>query len=91
MPMRWLIRTLGGAVIGGLGWKLGADAYDYVKRRLNGDDKDKDKAAKKGEEAQAGAEQNDADADAPPIAPLPPVGTPKAQPVDAPPTKGEPR
>ena len=32
--MSWLIRTLGRAVVAGIGWKLGADAYEAVKKRL---------------------------------------------------------
>ncbi|MCC6746363.1 MAG: hypothetical protein IT371_01810 [Deltaproteobacteria bacterium] len=47
--MNWLIRTLGGAVIAGLGWKLGADAYEAIKKRISereGEEGD----ARKGEE-----------------------------------------
>ena len=32
--MNWIIRKLGAAVISGVGWKLGADAYEFVKQRL---------------------------------------------------------
>jgi hypothetical protein len=32
--MKWLLKTLGGAVIAGLGWKLGADAYEALKKEL---------------------------------------------------------
>ncbi len=32
--MKWLLRTLGGAVVAGLGWKLGADAYEALKKEL---------------------------------------------------------
>jgi hypothetical protein len=50
--MKWLLKTLGGAVIAGLGWKLGADAYEALKKELKkrtekeakakADDRDKD-------------------------------------------------
>jgi len=33
-PMKWLLKTLGGAVVAGLGWKLGADAYEALKKEL---------------------------------------------------------
>ncbi|MCB9556862.1 MAG: hypothetical protein H6707_12215 [Deltaproteobacteria bacterium] len=33
--MNWLMRKLGAAVITGVGLKLGSDAYDAIKRRLN--------------------------------------------------------
>lgn len=33
--MNWLLRKLGSAIVAGVGWKLGSDAYEYVKRRLN--------------------------------------------------------
>jgi hypothetical protein len=33
--MNWLLRKLGAAVVAGVGWKLGSDAYEYVKRRIN--------------------------------------------------------
>ncbi len=32
--MKWLLKTLGGAVIAGLGWKLGADAYEALKKEF---------------------------------------------------------
>lgn len=33
--MNWLLRKLGSAMVAGVGWKLGSDAYEYVKRRIN--------------------------------------------------------
>ena len=33
--MGWMIRKLSAAVIAGVGWKLGADAYDAFKRRFH--------------------------------------------------------
>ena len=35
--MGWLVRTLGAAVVGGLGWKLGNDLYDSLKKRMGAD------------------------------------------------------
>jgi hypothetical protein len=32
--LKWLLRGFAGAVVGGLGWKLGADAYEEIKKRL---------------------------------------------------------
>lgn len=32
--MNWLVKKLGGAVVAGLGWKLGSDAYDAIKERI---------------------------------------------------------
>jgi|GEM_PF-3612827 len=32
--MIWLVRTLGTAVIGGVGWKLGNDLYESAKKRF---------------------------------------------------------
>jgi hypothetical protein len=32
--LRWLLRGFAGAVVAGLGWKLGADAYEELKKRL---------------------------------------------------------
>jgi hypothetical protein len=32
--MKWLLKTLGGAVVAGLGWKLGSDAYEALKKEF---------------------------------------------------------
>lgn len=32
--MVWLVRALGTAVVGGMGWKLGNDIYDALKKRM---------------------------------------------------------
>lgn len=32
--MSWVIRKLGGALVAGVGWKLGNDLYDYCKERF---------------------------------------------------------
>ena len=32
--MNWIIKTLVGAVVAGVGWKMGADAYEAVKNKL---------------------------------------------------------
>ena len=32
--MNWLIKTLAGAVVAGVGWKFGADAYEALKKQL---------------------------------------------------------
>jgi hypothetical protein len=32
--MNWLLRSLVGAVVAGLGWKLGSDAYEEIKKRV---------------------------------------------------------
>ena len=49
--MNWFLRTLGGAVIAGLGWKLGADAYEYVKKRLTSEQSSEEQSE---DEEQAG-------------------------------------
>ncbi len=36
------IRGIGGAALAGIGWRLGADAYDAAKRRFRRDDLDDD-------------------------------------------------
>lgn len=33
--MNWIIKTLVGAVVAGVGWKMGADAYEAVKSKIN--------------------------------------------------------
>ncbi len=51
--MKWLLKTLGGAVVAGLGWKLGADAYEALKKEVK---KRTDKQdTKKAEETENGA------------------------------------
>ena len=52
--LKWLLRGFAGAVVAGLGWKLGADAYEEVKKRLG---KKKEEEAKPAEENGAGAAQ----------------------------------
>jgi hypothetical protein len=50
--MNWLLKTLVGAVVAGLGWRLGADAYEAVKKqvqRMQDEKKKKEDAAKEGE------------------------------------------
>jgi len=32
--MRWILQKLVGAMVAGVGWKLGADAYDAVKKHI---------------------------------------------------------
>lgn len=32
--MGWLLKRLGGAIVAGIGWKLGTDAYEAIKERL---------------------------------------------------------
>jgi hypothetical protein len=32
--MKWLVRTFLGAVIAGAGWKVGAEAYEQIKKQL---------------------------------------------------------
>jgi hypothetical protein len=32
--MRWILQKLVGAVVAGVGWKLGADAYDAIKKHI---------------------------------------------------------
>lgn len=33
--MNWIVKTLVGAVVAGVGWKMGTDVYDSVKKKLN--------------------------------------------------------
>ena len=33
--MNWIVKTLVGAVVAGVGWKIGADVYESVKTKLN--------------------------------------------------------
>lgn len=56
--MNWIIKTLAGAVVAGVGWKMGVDAYEAIKKKVNEQaDKlvDEDKAAENG----AGATQTE--------------------------------
>lgn len=46
--MRWIFGKLIGAVVAGVGWKLGADAYDAVKKHL------KERNGKDGDDAEEG-------------------------------------
>ena len=49
--MNWIIKTLVGAVVAGVGWKMGVDAYEAVKQKVNEQaDKlvDEDKTAENG-------------------------------------------
>lgn len=48
--MNWVIQKLAGAMIAGIGWKLGADAYDAIKAKL----KEKKEAAEEEKEADEG-------------------------------------
>ena len=48
--MKWLLKKLGGAVVAGVGWKLGTDAYEFVKKQILGGGDDK---ASEAEEAAA--------------------------------------
>ncbi len=52
--LKWLLRGFVGAVVAGLGWKLGADAYEGLKKRMQ---KKEDKENKPAEENGAGAAQ----------------------------------
>lgn len=47
--MRWILEKLVGAMVAGVGWKLGADAYEAVKKHLE------ERAEKKGTEEDNGA------------------------------------
>ena len=33
--MNWIIKTLVGAVVAGVGWKMGSDAYEAIKKKVN--------------------------------------------------------
>ncbi|MCA9672871.1 MAG: hypothetical protein KC503_45070 [Myxococcales bacterium] len=66
--MNWFIRTLAGAVISGVGWKLGSDAYEVIKKRMqqkkNGSDADSEDADKAGASITGAAEgEGDNDGD----------------------------
>ena len=66
--MNWFIRTLAGAVISGVGWKLGSDAYEVIKKRMqqkkNGSDADSEDADKAGASIPGAAEgEGDNDGD----------------------------
>jgi hypothetical protein len=52
--MNWLLKTLVGAMVAGLGWRLGADAYESLKKRLTPEAKKKEEE-KKDEKAENGA------------------------------------
>jgi hypothetical protein len=54
--MNWLVRSLVGAVVAGLGWKLGSDAYEAIKKRV----KKHVESDKKPEENGAGVTQTGA-------------------------------
>lgn len=32
--MNWIVKTLAGAIVAGVGWKLGSDAYETIKKRV---------------------------------------------------------
>ncbi len=53
--MNWLIRTLAGAMIAGVGWKFGADAYEILKKQLRNQSQDPDQSEDNG----AGATQTE--------------------------------
>ncbi len=53
--MKWLLKTLGGAVVAGLGWKLGADAYEALKKEFKKRTEKQSKADEKDAENGAGA------------------------------------
>ena len=57
--MKWLLKTLGGAVVAGLGWKLGADAYEALKKELKKRTEKEAKVAEKDSENGAGATQTE--------------------------------
>jgi len=66
--MGWFLRKLGGAMIVGIGWKLGADAYETIKDRLK-KHADKMKEEEEAEIDSAGAEvTGEADAEGEPQA-----------------------
>ncbi len=56
--MNWIIKTLAGAVVAGVGWKMGVDAYETIKKKVNEQAEkigDEEKAAESG----AGATQTE--------------------------------
>ncbi len=63
--MNWLIKTLAGAFVAGVGLKLGGEVYDTVKKQLQGLARTEGAAA--GEPAKAQKEPAAADAEAPPL------------------------
>jgi hypothetical protein len=55
--MGWLLKRLGGAIVAGVGWKLGADTYEAVKKRvkeLRGDAPD-ESSSEEGDADEGGA------------------------------------
>lgn len=69
--MNWLLKTLVGAVVAGLGWRLGADAYESIKKRISSEkEKKAEEEKKKDEKAEngAGAQQTGAAPSTPPQA-----------------------
>ena len=52
--MNWLLKTLAGAVVAGMGWKFGSDAYEAIKKKVKEHTEKKDE---EGEENGAGATQ----------------------------------
>lgn len=52
--MTWLFRTLVGAVVAGLGWKLGVDTYETIKEHVK---KHSEKVDENGMDNGAGAAQ----------------------------------
>lgn len=53
--MNWLIKTLASAMVAGIGWKIGVDAYETVKERLKEHAAKSDGAEEEGEAAENGA------------------------------------
>ena len=54
--MNWLLKTLAGAVVAGMGWKLGSDAYEAIKKKVK-EHTDKKEEEEEGDENGAGATQ----------------------------------
>lgn len=57
--MKWLLKTLGGAVVAGLGWKLGADAYEALKKEFKKRTGKPESKAEESTENGAGATQTE--------------------------------
>lgn len=52
--MNWLLKTLAGAVVAGMGWKLGSDAYEAIKKKVK---EHTDKKEEESDDNGAGATQ----------------------------------
>jgi hypothetical protein len=60
--MGWLVKTLAGAVVAGVGWRFGADAYEALKKRFSREPEEKEEEEESVESGAAAAQTDITDA-----------------------------